>query len=125
MQPQGTAPVNSSYIGNLTDRINGIQGTGACAELQDCVNKAAASINAQLAGIRAEIAHLESLIVMPTSLGGVIAWITNFSAPLVTAYNTYTTQLATLLSEIAALETAIGNAASRLTSCSITIPPMT
>jgi len=125
MQPQGTAPVNPSYIANLTARINGIQGTGACAELQAAVNEAAASINAGLAGIRAEIAHLESLIVMPTNLGGVITWITNFAQPYVQAYNTYVGQLATLLSEISALESAIGNAAARLTSCSITIPPMT
>jgi hypothetical protein len=125
MQPQGTGVVNANYITNLTAEINAIQGFGACAEIQTIVNAAAASIQAELAGIRKEIAALLPILTIPAANpGAIVAWITAFVAPQLKAYNTYATQLTTLLAEVGALESAIANAASRLTSCSITIPPM-
>ena len=125
MQPEGTAIVNTGYITQLTARVNAISGTGACAELQSAVNAGAASIQADLTAIRTQIAALSPLITPPTSLGAVIAWIGHFSNPLIAASNTYIAQLTAVLAAVTDLETAIANAAARLTSCTITIPPMT
>jgi hypothetical protein len=126
MQPQGHSLVDTTYFTNLTNQINGIQGTGACAELQAVVNEVAASIEAELTAIRAQINALLPAITLPSAnLGSIVGWITNFAQPLITAYNNLVATEAAVLAAVANLETAIANAAARLTSCSITIPPMT
>lgn len=126
MNPQGSSLIDTSYFTNLTTQINAIQGTGACAEVQKIVNEAAASIEAQLTAIRAQMAALLPATTLPgASLGSIVTWITNFAQPLITAYNNLIATEAAVLAAVANLETAIANAAARLTSCTITIPPMT
>jgi hypothetical protein len=125
MTPQGTANVNTGYIDNLTAQINAIQGTAACADLQKAVNAASASIEAELSAIRSQIAALAPIITIPAANpGAIVAWITSLVSPQITAYNNYVAQLSATLAAVARLETAIGAAAARLTSCTITIPPM-
>lgn len=126
MNPQGSSLIDTSYFDSLTNQINAIQGTGACAELQSVVNDAAASVEATLAAIRAQMAALLPATTLPgASLGSIVTWITNFAAPLITAYNNLIATEAAVLAAVAKLETAIASAAARLTSCSITIPPIT
>jgi hypothetical protein len=121
MQPQGTGVFNTTYITDLTDEINSING---CAELQLVVNEAAAQLQVELTAIRAQIATLLPLVTLPTSLGSVISWITSFASPLIQEYEHYIAELSAALSAITALEAAIANAARNLTNCTITIPPM-
>jgi phage-related minor tail protein len=123
MQPQGQSLIDTSYFTSLTAQINGIQGTGACAVLQEVVNDAAASINAGLAAIRAQITALLPATQLPTaSLGSIVTWIENFAEPLIKAYNNLIATEAAILSAVASLVAAITAAAARLVSCSITIP---
>lgn len=125
MQQQGNSPVNQQYFTSLTAQINNLNDASACAEIQKIVNQAAASIQAELASVKAQIDALLPFTKIPTDLGSVISWITNLATPSIKAYATYTAQLSSILSSASALESAIANAASRLTSCSINIPPMT
>jgi hypothetical protein len=126
MQPEGSGPVNPTYFTELTAQINAIQGTGACAELQSVVNAAAASIQAELTAIRAQITALTPIITLPSANpGSILTWITNFTAPYVAALAKFEAQLADVLASIAALESAIVGAAERLLTCTISIPPMT
>jgi len=125
MQPQGQSLVDTSYFTNLTNQINNIQGTGACAELQAVVNEVAVSIEAELAAIRAQIAALLPAITLPSAdPSSIVSWITKFMAPTIAAYNNLIATEAAVLSAVASLEAAIANAAARLTSCTITIPPI-
>ena len=124
--PQGSSVVNASYITNLTNQINAIKGVNACAELQTLANEAMSDIESQLTAIRAQIASLAPIIQIPgASLGGIITWITSFVDPLIKATATYEAQLTEILSAVAGLTTAIENAAGRLVTCSVTIPPVT
>lgn len=126
MIPQGTSLIDTSYFDSLTAQVNGIQGTGACEEVQDIVDAAAASINAELTAIRAQIAKLLPATSLPSAnLGSIVTWITNFAAPLITAYNNLIATEAAVLSAVANLEAAVAAAAARLTSCTITIPSIT
>lgn len=125
--PQGTGVINPQYYSKMIEQIDAVgngPGTGACAEIQLIVNQVSATINAQLAAIRAEIAKLLPLITPPSSLGSVITWLGHFSEPLIKQYNDFVADLAATLAQIGELEAAIARAAARLTSCSITIPPM-
>ena len=119
MQPQGTSLLNTAWIDELTNDINQID---ACAALQALVNTAMATLQAEVNAIEAQIAALLPLIVIPTNLAGVIAWITKFIDPQIQAYLNYVAQLEQLLTAIAALTQAIQGAAERLTHCSITVP---
>jgi hypothetical protein len=129
MQPQGTAPINAEFFTELTARINAID---TCSELQSVVDEAMASINAQLVGINAQIAALSPILSLLTapgaSLGGIVTWITSFITNVLTPYYkpylTSLTQLTEIAAQYASMVTAIEAAASRLTSCSITIPPL-
>lgn len=125
MQPQGSGPVNAAYFDNITAQINSIENV-PCEELQALVNTVAADIESQLAAVRAQIASLTPIITIPgASLGSIVSWITNFVAPYERALVTCEAQLTQILAAVAALENAIANAAARLTSCAITIPPIT
>lgn len=121
MQPQGTALVNTAYFNSLTAQINAID---TCAALQAVVNTVMATLQAEIAAIEEQIASLLPLITLPTDLGSVIAWITKLAGPYIAAYENYIAQLAATVAAITALATAIENAASRLTHCTITIPPL-
>lgn len=122
MQPQGSGLIDQDYFNNLINEINGIQGTGACAELQKLVTQAYASMGSGNSGISSEIAKLEAFLTIPSSLGGVITWITNFVAPMQSATNNYIAQLTATEAQIAQISAAVAAAAGRLTSCSISIP---
>jgi hypothetical protein len=119
MQPQGTALVNTAYFTQLTADINAVNG---CADLQLLVNLAMATLQAEITAIEAQIASLLPLITMPTDLGSVISWITNFATPLIKPYANYIAQLEQTLAAITALVAAIEKAAARLVNCHITVP---
>jgi hypothetical protein len=122
MQPQGTGVTNPAYFAALTAQINAIQGTDACDRVQALVNQAFASLQAQVTAVKHLIDALLPQTTVPTDLGSVIAWIKSFQAPILKAYNDAIAQLAAVEAAIAALATAIASAASRLLSCTITIP---
>ena len=122
MQPQGTGVTNPAYFADLTAQINAIEGTDACAQVQALVDTAFASLQAQITAIKHLIDSLLPQTTVPSDLGSVIAWIKSFQAPILKAYNDAIAQLEAVQASIAALATAIANAAARLTSCTITIP---
>jgi len=122
MQPQGTAPVNDDYFDKLTAQINSID---LCADLQALVDKVMASLQAEVSAIEEEIAAILPLLTIPTDLGSVITWITNFIAPMQAAYTKFVAQLAAMTAKITALVSAIAAAASRITNCSISVTPIT
>ena len=119
MQPQGTALVNTQFFADLTAQVNAIE---ICADLQAVVTAAMASIQAQVTAIQQQIVALLPLTTIPHDLPSVITWISNLAGPYVIAHDNYIAQLAQVLAAIGSLVTAIENAASRMTSCSITIP---
>lgn len=111
----------ATEVGNIDD----------CAQLQACVDRAMAQFVAQYAGINSQItalAPIAGLLTNPTNLSEVITWITNFSSivlgPQYAAYLKYVTELAELIAAVATFTTEINNAASRIGSCTITIPPL-
>jgi hypothetical protein len=118
MLPARSGPLNPAYFADLTAQINSID---VCADLQAIVNIIMADIQAAIASIEAQIAALIPIIVIPTDLGEVISWIGSFIAPLIIAYETYVAQLAAMLAQVAALVSAIENAAARLVNCAVTI----
>jgi hypothetical protein len=122
MQPQGTALINAQYFTDLTNQINAIN---ICADLQELVDDAIASIQANIDSIKEQVDQLEALLLIPTNLSQVITWITNFQAQLLLPYTNYVTQLAETATAIANLVTAIENAAERIKNCTITIPTIT
>jgi prefoldin subunit 5 len=89
------------------------------------VNEVFASLQAEVNAIEAQIEALLPIITIPTDLPSVIRWITNFIDPQLAAYANYARQVAELITKISELTTAIENAASRITSCSITVPTIT
>lgn len=125
MQPQGSGAVNTAYLDNITAQINAIENV-PCEVLQSLANTVAADIEAQLTAIRAQISSLTAIVTIPgANLGAIVGWITSFVAPYEIALATYEAQLSQILGAVAALESAIANAAARLTSCTITVPPIT
>jgi phage-related protein len=129
MLAQGTSQSDGDYFTALTARINAID---VCSELQEVVDEAMASIQAEKNAIEAQITALLpilNLLTLPTDLPSVLTWISNLVnhliGPIVVPYETYLAQVTTLISEVSALATAIENAANRIKSCSITIPPLT
>jgi hypothetical protein len=90
-----------------------------------------ASINAELAGINAQISALApilSLLTAPTDLGSLLTFatglITNVLTPMYRPYLTAETQLTELAAQYAALASAIASAAAKLESCTITVPSL-
>lgn len=128
MQPQGEI-FNTAHIDALVDRINAAQ---QCDQLQDMVDDVMGTIQAQLDAIGEQLQALQpllDLLKLPTTLQEIIAWIKKFAtamvAPYVAAYYKLVAQLAAVIAAIAKLEAAIQKAASRLTTCSISVPPLT
>lgn len=126
MLPQGSSPSDTDFFTQLTAQING---TNVCADLQALVSRAYSSMQAESNAVEAQLAALEpvkALLAVPSDLGSVISWITNFInyqiKPAVIPIGTYTTQQQSLISELAGLATAIENAAARIGNCSIAVP---
>lgn len=127
MNPQGSDLIDTAYFTALTARVNAID---TCAELQDAVNKAFASMQGQVTGIEDQLAVLAPMIGLltlnPTDLPGVITFLDTFVTkvltPYLAPYTTYVAQKAAILVQIADLGTAIASAASRIDSCTISVP---
>jgi hypothetical protein len=121
---------DAAYFNKLAERIDHING---CGELQECVDEAFAAIQHQFDDITANLAVLQPLLALLTlsitDLPGVInavkSIITNLVTPYVKPYLLYVAQIVELTTAVTNLTTAIENAAGRITSCSITIPPLT
>lgn len=122
MQPQGSAIINQAWFDKTTAELNAID---KCADLQAIVNAAFATLSAEVAAVRAQIAALLPLLTLPTSLGAIISWISSFGTGLTAPYLKYVAQLAQLLSNIATLTAAATAAAGRILNCAITVPPIT
>ena len=127
--PQGASLIDTAYFNSLTAQINAIN---VCSELQAVVNEAFSTLQNEKNAIEAQIEALLpalALLELPTDLGSVISWIGNLVTsvinPLVLPYTNYATQLVQQAEAVANLITAIENAAARIKSCSITIPPIT
>jgi hypothetical protein len=128
-QPQGSSLIDTAYFDSLTAQINAIN---VCSELQAVVNEAFSTLQNEKNAIEAQIEALLpalALLELPTDLGSVISWIGNLVTglinPIVLPYTNYAAQLIAQAEAIANLVTAIENAASRIESCSITVPPIT
>ena len=127
MLPQGTSLINTDQFVNTLNAVNSCK---ECAQLQALVDDAFASINAIKLNITAELAKLMpviSLTISPSANpGAIVTWINTFISttltPLIKPTITYVAQLTATVAEIAKLTAAIEAAASRLTSCTITIP---
>jgi hypothetical protein len=126
MIPQGLSPLNTAYFTALTDSINE---AGSCAELQELITSAFASLGAVTDAITAEFAAVEpwlALLTPPTTPQAVITWveklITSYLTPLVKPAVTMVAQLTELTAQIAALTAAISSAEAKFTSCSISVP---
>jgi molybdopterin converting factor small subunit len=125
MQPQGAAVFNPAYLANITDQINGIaddvDAINPCAAIQAIVDEAMAEIQTEIEAMESQIAVLNILITIPTSLGGCIKWITNFVAPSITVNLNYIKQMIKLIAALENLMAAIEAAAARLSNCQISI----
>lgn len=119
MIPQGTALVNTEYFDSITAQINALDD---CSILQTLVNQVMATLQAEVTAIESQIAALLPLITLPTDLASVISWITSFATPAIRAYENYLATITAVMASINGLITAIQNAASRLTHCTISIP---
>jgi hypothetical protein len=130
MQPQGTSVLNAAYFTALTAEINNLQ---TCAELQALATTVMASIQAEKNAIEAQLAALAPILALLTvpgaNLSAIVSWISNFITsvltPIYLPYINYATQLAQLTAAVATLATAIENAAANITSCTVTVPPLT
>ena len=128
MTPQGSNLIDVEYFNNMTRAINA---ASTCEELQALVDESFKSLASTKKAIQEELAKIAPMLALltpPTSLGAIISWvktfITSYLTPMVKPYLTYASQLTAMLAQIAALTAAIENAAKRLTSCQIKIPPL-
>lgn len=119
MQPQGTGLINTAFYDNMISELNKIEN---CAGLQVYIDEAMATVQAEINAIEAQIASLSIVLTIPTDLGSVITWITNYIHQLTGPYSTYLAQLTATLAAIARLTAAVEAAAARLTNCHITMP---
>lgn len=118
--------MNTQYFDNLTAQINN---TDSCAELQSLATKALGQLNAQVAGIEAQMAALApilALLTAPTNPSEILTWagdvINHVLTPMYAPYLKYATELPLQVAAIANVVTALHDAADRITDCSITIP---
>jgi hypothetical protein len=129
MPPAGTIPVNTNYLGNITNQINNLSNSvnavNPCALIQQLVNEIMPELQIQISGIQLSMSLLLPMITLPSAnLGSILTWIESFTAPHIAAYLNYVTQLEQLLAAIATLTSAIATAAARLENCHITVPPI-
>ena len=113
------AELNTKYIDNLQSQINNAYD---CQTLQSIIDN---SINPYfdglLAGIRADIAKLLPLISIPTDLGSVISWITNYITLISGPYYKLIALEAEVISAYASLIAAI-SARISIKGCSFSPP---
>ena len=121
--------VNTEYFDSLTKQIDSID---LCADLNVVVAGVFKELEAQVAAIEAQIlayGPMLALLTAPTNPVAAITWISDFINNHLTLQLkpaiTYVAQLAEILASIAALTTAIEDAATRIGSCSVTIPTIT
>jgi hypothetical protein len=125
-QPQDTALINDQWFANAKAQINAvadnIQANGPCAQIQSLVNSLMADLQAAVTAVKEQISKLAQLLVAPTDLGSVIAWIKNFQQQYIQPYTKYLQQLEQWASELSSLISTIIAAAGRCLNCSINIP---
>ena len=137
MIPQGSAPFDCAYIQAIVDEINAlskdINSLNPQKDLQELVNEAFASLQAQITAAEGNIAILEPMIALLslsiTDLGSVITFLEKFVqiflGPTLQAYFTLLSEIAAVTNALAQLTTAINNAMARFENVSVTIPPIT
>lgn len=123
--PPASTVYNPAFLNNIINQIDGIaadiDAINPCAALQALVNEVMAQIQAEINSIESQIAALNILVTIPTTLGQVIGWITNFISPYIQAIVAFIQQLEQMVQAIEALIAAIEAAASRITNCQISV----
>jgi hypothetical protein len=123
-------PVSTAYFTALTNKVNAIAANinadeaAICAEIQSFENEVMAELQTMITAMRAQMAALLPMTTAPTDLGSCISWITRAMAPYVAAYEQATADVTAVLSAVSSLESAITNAAGKLTACTITPTPV-
>jgi peptidoglycan hydrolase CwlO-like protein len=118
--------VNASYFTNIQSKLSGIGSlvtqdeAAICADIQALENDVMTEIQSLITSLRQRIAELTPMTALPTDLPSCISWITNAAQPYIEAVAKAEAEIASLLSSVAELETAITHAASTLSSCTIT-----
>ena len=127
MTPQGSQLLNTTQIANLTTSVNS---ASSCAELQELVTQAFASLGAIKEGINSELATLTPMLALlsppSASPSTIVTWLTSFINDFLTPQMkpsiTYAAQLTELATQITSLTSAINTASSKFPGCSISIP---
>ena len=124
MVPQGSQTLNADYFAALTKRIND---TNVCADLQDLVADATASINSVKSAIGSELAFLSPILDLlenpGADLGKIATWIEKFIGSFLSPYSksqaSFLAQLTQLETEIAGLVSAIAAKAAEIENCTV------
>jgi hypothetical protein len=126
MIPQGDAVLNAKYFDDIIERVDN---ANSCQDLQDAVNTAFASINAQQQAILDQLEALLPILALldpPSDPAEVITWVLNFITsyltPALKPYTNYALQVAQMTAKIAELTSAIENASNRFNNCTVSIP---
>jgi hypothetical protein len=119
---------SSTYFTNLENQLPLCQ---TCAELQAVVAGMFAPLKTLMAEVNTQLTALEAfaaLMTPPTDLNSLITWVTSFIntaiGPQAAAHAKLVAQLAQLSAEVAALTTAIHNAAAQIEGCVVSVPPL-
>lgn len=127
MQQQSQSLINTAYLRNLLAEIQSIN---TCAELQKLADGAIATLEAQLAALIEQMAVLEpiqALLEIPSDLGAIIGWITNFIdcvlRPMFAAYLTLAAQAVEIPILIEQLTQAIITKADEFEHCTVSLHP--
>lgn len=127
--PPNTIALNPNTISNIIAQINALEGA-VCAELQAIITSVYTWVQQKLNSLgtaAGEIYIIYELLQIPTDLASVLTWIgkiINWLTSLVKPYVTFIEQEAALVIQIAQLAEAIANAATRIGSCTPTIPTL-
>jgi hypothetical protein len=126
--PSPTDYINKSYFQSIIDDINNCT---SCDQLQKAATDYIKSLVDQQTAIeeqQASLAPALALLNAPTNPTAAVTWITNYIndylAPQLEPSINYQTQLTETYSQIIELLSAIANAQSKFTSCSINLPPV-
>jgi hypothetical protein len=125
--------LNPQYFTSLIAKVNAFGDNihsdedAICTAIQNFEAEIMADIQAMLTSIENQIKSLLPMVSIPTDLGSCISWITNAAAPYIKAVAAAEAEIAEVTSSLSALAAAIQNAASKLTSCTVTptivVPP--
>lgn len=118
--------LNTDYINNLTAQVNAVN---TCALLQQVADEAIGELKKQAAALLAPTAHygpLQALAEIPSDLGSLLSWVSNFInkfiIPMVAPYALLIEQQVELAAAIEHLAAAVVSKATEFESCSITLP---